>query len=80
MNFSVNIEAAFSVGPIFEQKFPRLIQRTSGAFLMVPHAIEVLKSLLKDIDWNNFDTVYGMMIILKKLQSIMENPTIKRSN
>ena len=60
----------------FEQKFLDFInKKKSGAFYGTHNAIEVLKSLLKDIDWNNFDTVYGMIDkILKKLQSYNGEP------
>lgn len=69
--FSVNIEAAFVLEQSFEERFLSFInKKKTGVFYGIHSAKEVLKDLLKEIDWNNLDSVYALIeTILDKLKN-----------
>lgn len=75
-DFSVNIEAAFVLDQLFEDTLLNFInKKKTGAFYGVHSANEVLKNLLKEIHWNDFDSVYELVNkILDKLKNHNGSP------
>ena len=61
-DFSVNIEAAFVLNPDFSDKFLNYINKNkAGSFYGNQVARDLLKDLLKDVDWNDFDSIYEFL-------------------
>lgn len=69
--FSVNIDAAFVLDQSFEERFLNFVnKKKTGAFYGIYSAQEVLKDLLKEVDWNDFGSVYKLIEqILAKLKN-----------
>jgi predicted ATPase len=69
--FSVDIDASFVLERTFIQEFLDKINKTrKGPFHGANQPEKILKSLLSDIDWNDFDSIYGFLEnVLSKMQS-----------
>lgn len=69
--FSVDIDASFVLERTFFQEFLNHINKTrKGPFHGANEPEKVLKSLLADVDWNNFDSIYGFLEnVLEKMKS-----------
>lgn len=61
-DFSIDINASFVLDRSFVQTFLNLInKRRTGSFYGIENAQNLVKRLLDDTDWNDFDSIYNFI-------------------
>jgi len=75
-DFFVNIDAAFILEQSFVQTFLNFINKKKrGSFYSSDGAQKLIKELLSDVDWNDFDSIYDFIeATIKKIKNYGDRP------